>query len=108
MNVPQYFLDEIIAEAKADEVGLWFIIRGIRDDLGVKEPLALRETALQCVTELLASGQVVAELYSPDGSGIDVSDMEPERVVSHINMAWDELGREPNIGDILVFIGSGD
>ena len=105
MNVPQYILDEIIAEAKADEVGLWFIIGRIRDHFAGKEPLFLQETTLQCVTELLASGEVVAGYYKPDGSGIDVWDMEPERIVSRVRLAWDELGREPNIGDIVVFIG---
>lgn len=106
MNVPQSLLDEIVAEAKADEVGLWFIIGRIRDELGVNTPESLQETTLRCVKEILASGDVVAGYYKLDGTGIDVWDMEPARIVSRIKEAWDQLGREPNIGDIVVLIGN--
>ena len=107
MNIPLNLLAQIIEEAKADEVGLWFIIGRVRDDLGIEEPTLLRAATLQCINELLASGAVVAGYYRPDGSGVEVWDMEPESIVSRIEQAWNELGREPNIGEIVVFIGSG-
>jgi hypothetical protein len=106
MIIPQTFLGQIIEEAKADEVGLWFIIGRLRDDLGILEPASLRAATLQCVNELLTSGAVVAGYYRPDGSGVEVWEMEPESIVSRIEQAWIELGREPNIGEIVVFIGS--
>ena len=107
MDIPQQFLSEIIEEAKADEVGLWFIIGRVRDDIGVEEPALLQTATLQCVHEILVSGAVVAGYYKPDGSGVEVWDIEPENVVSHIEHAWNELGREPNLGEIVVFIGNG-
>lgn len=106
MHIPQQFLSEIIDEAKADEVGLWFIIGRIRDDLGIKDSALLQATTLQCVSQLLASGAVAAGYYLPDGSGVEVWEMEPERVASRIEQAWNELGREPDIGEIVVIIGN--
>lgn len=107
MDIPQQFLSEIIEEAKADEVGLWFIIGRVRDDLGVEEPALLQAATLQCVNEILASGAVAAGYYKPDGSGVEVWDMEPQMVVARIEHNWNKLGREPNIGEIVVFIGNG-
>jgi len=107
MDIPQQFVNEIIEEAKVDEVGLWFIIGRVRDDLGIEDSILLQAGTLQCVSQLLASGAVVAGYYRLDGSGVEVWDMEPERVVSRIEQAWNELGREPNIGEIVVFIGNG-
>lgn len=105
MNIPQQFLDEIIEEAKVDEVGLWFIVGGVRDDLGIKGPALLRIATMQCVKQILASGEVVAGYYKPDGSGIEVWNLEHEEIVSRIEEAWNQLGRDPNIGEIVVFVG---
>lgn len=105
MDIPQQFLYEIIEEAKADEVGLWFIIVRVRDDLGVKQAALLKAVTLQCVNQILASGTVVAGYYKHDGSGVEVWDMDPERVVSRIEEAWTEMGREPDIGEIVIFTG---
>ncbi len=106
MDIPQQFLTEIIDAAKADEIGLWFILGRLRADLGVEDSVLLQVATLQCVSPLLASGAVVAGYYRPDSSGIEVWDMEPERVVSRIKQAWNALGREPDIGEIVVIIGN--
>lgn len=105
MDIPPQFLDEIIEEAKADEVGLWFIIAGVRDDLGVNQPALLKAITLQVVNHILTSGAVVAGYYKPHGAGIEVLKLEPERVVSRIEEEWNQLGREPDIGESVVFIG---
>lgn len=106
MNIPQQFLDEIIEEAKFDEIGLWFIVRRICDDLGVVQPALLQAATLQCVNLLLASRAVVAGEYKSDGSyEFEEWNMEPERIISRIEKAWNELGREPDIGEIVVFVG---
>ena len=106
MSISQHLLSDLIEEAKADEVGLWFIIGRVRDLFGIEDPVVLQATTLQYVTELLASGAVLAGYYKPDGSGVEPWDMEPMKISSLIKQAWDELGREPNIGDIVVFVGS--
>ena len=105
MEIPQQFLDEIIEEAKADEVGLWFIIAGVRDDLGVNQPALVQAITLQVVNQILTSGEVVAGYHKPHVAGIDVLNMGPEKVVSRIEEEWNQLGREPSIGDNVLFIG---
>ena len=98
-------ISELIAEAAADEVGLWLIIAKLRDDGGITNPTQLRAATLDFVREFLDSGQVVAGYYSPEGNGIAIWDMPTADVVSRISEEWDSLGREPNIGDIVVFVG---
>ena len=91
MDIPQQFLSEIIEEAKADEIGLWFIIGRVRDDIGVEEPALLQTATLQCVHEILVSGAVVAGYYKPDGSGVEGWDIEPEMSFLTLNthgMNW--------------------
>ena len=105
MDIPQQFLDEIIEEAKADEAGLWFIIHRVRDGLGVNQPRLLKAITLQVVNQILTTGEVVAGYYKPHGAGIDVLKMEPEKVVSRIEEEWNQMGREPSIGDSVVIIG---
>ena len=105
MDIPPQFLDEIIEEAKADEVGLWLIIARVRDCLGVKEPALVQTITLQVVNQILTSGAVVGGYYKPHGAGIEVLKLEPERVVSRIEEEWNQLGREPDIGESVVFIG---
>jgi len=105
MNITKQFLEELIEEAKADEVGLWFIIERVRNELGITQSEMLKAVTLNCVYKILASGAVVACYYKHDGSGVEVWNMEPELVVSRIDAAWTDLGREPNIGEIVIFIG---
>ncbi len=105
MQIPSTFIHEITAESKLDEVGLWYIIVRLREEFVVTDPQRLRQTTLQCVAELLQLNEVVAGYYKPDGTGIDVWSIPPESIVSRIETEWDTLGREPNIGEIVVFIG---
>lgn len=98
-------ISELIREAKVDEVGLWLIIAKLRDEGGITDPALVRVTTLDFVREFLDSGQVVAGYYSPDGNGIAIWDMPTADVVSRIIAEWDALGREPDIGDIVIFVG---
>lgn len=95
---------ELIAEAKADEVGLWLIIAKLRDEGGINDPTLLRAATLQFVRMFLDSGHVVAGYYRPDGNGILIWDISTSDVVSRISKEWDSLGHEPNIGDIVIFV----
>jgi hypothetical protein len=101
----QNMISELITEARADEVGLWLIIAKLRDACGITEPTKLRAATLDFVCKFLDSGQVVAGYYRPDGSGIAIWDMPTGDVISRISDEWHGLGREPNIGDIVIFVG---
>ena len=98
-------LSELITEARTDEVGLWLIIASLRDETGITDPMQLREATLDFVRKFLDSGDVVAGYYRPDGSGVSIWDMSTDDVVARIRQEWDRLGREPNIGEIVTFVG---
>jgi hypothetical protein len=97
-------ISELIAEAKADEVGLWLIIAKLRDEGGITDPTQLRAATLDFVRRFLDSGQVVAGYYRADRNGIAIWDMPTADVVSRISEEWDYLGRVPSIGDIVIFV----
>ena len=105
MKPIQSVMTDLIAEAWADEVGLWMIISQLRRECGITDPTQLRAATLDFVQKLLDSGEVVAGYYSVDGNGIAAWDLPTSDVVSRISAEWDKLGREPNIGDIVVFVG---
>jgi hypothetical protein len=90
-------------------VGLWLIIRGVRRDLHDEDPNEVRRLTLKLVRDLLARGDVVAGYYPPVGSGISAGRIVPwtgtiDEIVARINKEWDELGREPNIAEIVIFV----
>jgi hypothetical protein len=105
MQTNRDMLSRLIAEAQEDEIGLWLIIATLRNDLQVTDPALIRSKTLDCVRELLESGEVVAGYYKTDAGGIESWDMPIAKIVSRIDREWDELGHEPNIGDIVVFVG---
>jgi len=103
MKADDELLSAFLAEAKADEVGPWLIIATLRNELGIADPALIRAMTLDYARRLLESGEVVANWYTADG--ITQSNMSIPEIVSRIDWQWDELGREPNIGDIVVFRG---
>lgn len=99
---------ELVNEAKYDEVGLWLLIGKIQIELGVCEPAELMDVTLQAVKDLLETGEVVTGEYeyAADGSvhfhrwGTD-----SEQIVNRIQEKWHALGRTPDIGEVVTFVG---
>ena len=96
---------EFIAEAHADEVGLWFIVARIRDELGDADQDRLQRETLDCIDLMLASGEVSAGSYRSDGSGLELWHRDRQDILNRIAHEWNKLGRMPDIGDIVVFVG---
>jgi len=103
--IPNDLISGLIAEAKEDEVGLWLIIATLRNEFGVTDAHQRRLETIGIVMKLLESGEVSAGYYNLDRSGIEVWDKPIEECVKRIEKEWTALGREPNIGDIVVFVG---
>ena len=99
-------LHEPIAEAKEDELGLWQIIAEIQAELGATDERAVRASTMTWVRRLLDSGEVRAGYYRPDGTGIEIWDLEREAVVSRTLYGWYSLGRAPSIGEVVLFVGT--
>jgi hypothetical protein len=105
MNTRFEIAKELIAEAHADEVGLWFVVARIRDEVGDADLDRLQRETLDCVDLMLASGDVSAGSYRPDGSGLELWHRDRQDILNRIADEWNKLGRIPDIGDIVVFVG---
>jgi hypothetical protein len=106
MQLNEDELRGLIAEAKADDVGLWMILAMLRETWKITDLKLRRVYAINVVRQLLNTGEVVAAQYSADRSGsYDVWNMPPDSVIARIESEWDQLGREPNVGEIVLFIG---
>ena len=99
-------LNQLIAEANADNVGLWEIIWMLREIRGIKDLGLRREYTMNIVRQVLNTGEVIAAQYRADRSGrYDIWNMDSDSVIARIESEWDELGREPNVAEIVFFIG---
>ncbi len=103
MNLFVDLRTHLLAECKEDEVGLWYIIKNVRRDLKLKDAAEVRRITLELIKELLESGNVQAGYYAPDESGFEPWSIPVDEIIRRINEAWNKLGREPNIGDIVIF-----
>ena len=94
-------VDEFVAEARDDIVGLWKIVKEL-ENMGA-DPAALREQTLAVVRSLLARGPLTGDPpYSANGFQV-WADQKPDGVISRIRREWLALGRVPNIPDIVWF-----
>src|SRR5688572_14945024 len=97
-------VDELIEEAKHDDIGLWCVIAALRQRYGVSDSGERRRIAVEAVKAILESGQVVAAAFTPNDHRLIPWRMRIDDVVARIDSEWNMLGREPDIGDIVVFI----
>lgn len=92
-------LERILTECEEDYVGLWSIYRRVRDAGWSSDP---RSSTLALLQFLLISG--IVEAGAPDASGcFHPWQLGPDDAVRRIELEWTQLGREPDIGDIVWF-----
>ena len=108
MDVSRSLLEELICDAQVDELGLWCIIVLLREHEGLSDAAERRKVTMTVVRQLLDSGRVNAGYYNPDGSGVLLWDLPTPQIISRINSEWDMLGRDPTIGEIVIFEPSGE
>jgi len=94
--------ESLLKEACEDHIGLWKFIWQVREVKKEKDPDQRREKSMSLVKALLEEGF----LYAGDGKG----NWKPipwnssvEDTISRIELEWDALDHEPNIGDIAHF-----
>lgn len=93
----------IIAEAEEDFIGLWEIVREVRETTELNDEEAVRSATLAVVEDLVRGGQIRAGVLSGDGRELYEWAESAELVIERINREWLELGRDPNIGEIAWF-----
>jgi hypothetical protein len=107
----------LLRSCQEGELGLWAIIWEVRFALNNQQnpewerdqstPVQVRHLTMQMVRRLLVSGQVQAGYYGPDGSGVTRWNLPPDEIVKKIETEWDSLDRDPNIGEVVLFLEAG-
>lgn len=89
--------DEIMRELAEDGVELWVVARSIRDALPNASDDRVRDIASGVLDALLAQGAEIGDL--DETSGVFSPWVRDDRV-EHAMRAWQDLGRDPTIGEI--------
>lgn len=93
----------ILALCAEDHVGLWFVIPHIEDFYRGDDRALIRTKTLVVLRDLLDAGLVHAGNPALDGGAFLSWNLSPVETVARISREWDELGRDPSIGDIVWF-----
>lgn len=128
MNSYQEIKQDLIEECQEDFVGLWEIINKMKRGYPEATSEEIRKKSMQLVRDLLEEGIRAGyfsgkrvhkteldsnEIYVRDIRDRDYYflfefwDMKIEDIIKRIEREWDELGREPDIEDIVEFIAEG-
>lgn len=91
---------QLRAEGEEDFIGLWEVVRSVQDDVPDADAATVRQISLEIVDELLASGDWEAGFPAEDGRSFEAWTLAPGAASERIRGEWEQLGREPNIGEI--------
>jgi len=101
-DLEQIAKDFVLEANGGDYVGLWQIVNAIGHEFGIADEAYVRTAALRIVEDLLGRGLEAVDLVAGGGC-IPWGEKEPKQVICRIEREWDDLGREPNIGEICWF-----
>jgi hypothetical protein len=102
-NEVDRIFEGIVKECSEDHVGLWVIVWELKN-AGVIAESEIFETTLAIVKRLLADGKIVAGNFNTDiDDDFHQWKMPVEEIVARIKSEWSELGRDPNLGEIVWF-----
>jgi hypothetical protein len=102
MSLSDKTVEELVSEAEEDEVGLWFIVRIVKDELHAQDSQSIKKATLEGVAQLLQTGKVVAGQYNKlDPTGVERWELDLPAVIDRISREWDQLGREPSLETLL-------
>ena len=94
--------DDFLSESHEDFVGLWSLIWRIKNEMGATDPKSVRAHSMEILRELLSEGLIKAGMPNEEGELAEWQE-NSEQIVKRIEGEWDQLGREPDIGDIVWF-----
>lgn len=97
-----------IHQCEESDVGLWWIADDLREaNPTVSDENDVRQPAVPMIRTLLATEQVRAATLLPEGK-YALWEGNIDDQVTRIDHEWAALGRSPNIGDIVWFVGPRD
>lgn len=93
---------ELLEECAEDHLGLWSVIWPLREEFGIEGEDERRGITLRMLTDLLGAGLIHAGI--PDGrTRFNAWNLSATESLKRIEREWNELDREPDIGDIVWF-----
>jgi hypothetical protein len=101
-NTIEEISNDFLSEAHEDYVGLWSLIWRIKNLLGEGDPQRVRAVTMAVLTELFQEALIKAGMPNAEGEFEEWKD-GPDEIIKRIEGEWHQLGREPNIGDIVWF-----
>jgi hypothetical protein len=102
MNTVKEVRDDFLAESHDDYVGLWSLIWRFENGMGETRPKRIRSLTISLLKELLKQGLIKAGMPNARGEFEEWRDSS-DKIIKRIAREWDQLGREPKIGDIVWF-----
>ncbi len=97
------FWDDFIIEGTEDEVGLWQIIKELHRKFPKASLVEIRQMTMEAVQEILKSGLMQIGMFEFNDENkleYQIWDLDIDDIIKRIEAEWDELGTEPNIGDV--------
>lgn len=93
---------EILLEGLEDHIGLWEFVVAITREIPSGDEPAVKRGVITMAEDLLERGLMVAGF--PDERGnFDAVGEDATGIASRIDREWEELGRPPDIGEIVWF-----
>jgi hypothetical protein len=93
----------VLNECRNDDVSLWSVIWTATYLMPEADDDTRRQLSLDVIQELLQDGLIVAGIPKPDGQGFDRWDLSVPETMDRITRELAELGREPDVGEIVWF-----
>ena len=94
-----------VQEAAESDLGLWWLADDVRERMGAGAAEGeVREQTLELLKPLLETRQLRAVSLLP-GGGFEVWHGTVEETVEQIRKQWCRLTEQPNIGEVVWFIG---
>jgi hypothetical protein len=106
MHMTESLKQNVIAECEDDHVGLWSIVRDVREELPEASESEIRRETLELLYELLKSGRIEAGFPDSNGRSFHRWPFPPRAIIDRIEAGW-RPGTWPAIGEIVWFTSPG-
>ncbi len=97
------FWDDLIIEGTEDYIGLREIIYELKPKFPQASPAEIRLMTMEAVQEILESGLMQIGMFEFNDKNkleYQIWDLDIDNIMKRIKIEWDELGKQPGIGDI--------
>jgi len=101
-------LDDILDKCEEDHVGLWSVLREVRQTIAHTAPAEIKGITLELLRFLLKRRLILAGFPAANGRDFDAWNLSPDEAINRISSEWGQLGRDPSGGEIAWFTTPND